>query len=37
MFTVGQKVKGVNSPSVTDLNDFAEMEVVKVEGDDIYV
>lgn len=37
IMTVGQKVKGVTSPSIEDLNDFCEMEVVKVEGDDIYV
>ena len=37
MFTVGQKVTGVNSPTIDNLNDFAEMEVIEVDGDDIRV
>lgn len=37
MFTVGQKVKGVSNPAISDLNDFCEMEVVRVDGNDLYV
>jgi len=35
--TVGQKVTGVTNPEIVDLNDFCEMEVIKVNGNDIYV
>ncbi len=37
MFTIGQKVTGISNPEVDDLNDFCEMEVVEVDGDNIYV